>query len=71
MLNTRDAMALLSNGAMSAAEVNSMLVSMGHSREDCAIAFAELCSLPDSRVRVGKYQKGEYHAEIYLTVVEE
>jgi len=66
-MNTIDTMRVFSDGRMSAHDVRALLVSMGHSKEDCAEAFGQLVNEPGASVRVGAYQKGEFYAEIYLT----
>jgi hypothetical protein len=67
-METIDAMRPFCDGSTSAHDLRSLMVSMGHSPEDFADAFAALSSLPGSSIRVGRYEKGEYHAEIYLSV---
>lgn len=68
-MNTLEAMRLFADGNTSMHDMRSLLLSMGHSAEDIAQSFATLAAEPGSIVRVGRYQKGEYHAEIYLRVV--
>ena len=68
MLNTVDAMRLFCDGQTSIFEVRSILMSIGHSKQDCADAFAILHAEPGTKLRFGKYQKDEWQAEIYLTV---
>jgi len=66
-MNTIEAMRLFSDGRMSFHDIRSLLMSMGHSRQDCADAFVALFDEPGSSLRVGSYVKGELYAEIYLT----
>jgi len=70
MLNTLDAMRLFCDGQMSIFDIRSILMSIGHSRQDCADAFSVLHSEPGSTMRFGKYVKDEWQAEIFLTAVQ-
>lgn len=67
-MNTIDAMRPFCDGSTSFSEMRSLLMSMGHSPQDIRDAFYELVSQPQNTLRVSKYQKGEYHAELYLTI---
>jgi hypothetical protein len=67
-MDTISAMRLFSDGSMSMHDTRALLMSMGHSAEDCARAFVTLTGEPGSSIRVGAYQKQELQAELYLTV---
>lgn len=66
-MDTIEAMRLFADGNTSMHDMRSLLVSMGHSAEDIAQSFTALSSEEGSSIRVGRYQKGEHYAEIYLT----
>lgn len=66
-MDTVDAVRLFSDGRMSMHDTRALLMSMGHSAEDCARAFVEVIGDSMTNVRVGAYQKDEWHAELYLT----
>ena len=70
-MNTIDTLRLFCDGQMSAHDIRALMESMGHSREDFAEAFTTLFEEPGSTLRVGKYRKGEYFAELYLTVAQQ
>jgi hypothetical protein len=67
-MDTISAVRLFSDGRMSMHDTRALLMSMGHSAEDCARAFVSVIGLPGTSVRVGAYQKEEMQAELYLTV---
>lgn len=67
-MDTLKAMRPFCDGNISVHNLYALLESMGHSYEDCVAAFSTLVSEPGSTIRIGSYQKGEYHAEIYLSV---
>ena len=67
-MDTIEAMRPFCDGNTSFHDMRSLLISMGHSTEDIRDAFYELVSQPENTLRVGRYQKGEYHAEVYLTL---
>lgn len=66
-MNTLETLRLFSDGRMSVHDTRALMLSMGHSQEDFADALVVLSAEPTSSIRVGKYQKEEYQAELYLT----
>ena len=50
---------------MSMHDIRDLLVSMGHEREAIAEAFVTLSAT--GSIRVGRAERGEYQAELYLT----
>lgn len=68
-MTTIELLRLFSDGRTSAHDARALLMSMGHTREDFAEAFAELAGEDGASIRVGGYQSGEMQAELYLTAV--
>jgi hypothetical protein len=66
-MNTVETMRLFCDGAMSIHDIYALLMSMGHSHQDCVNAFGVLQAEPGSYLRVGAYHKEELQAELYLT----
>ena len=68
-MDTITTLRLFSDGRMSVHDTRALMVSMGHTSEDFAEAFAELAGEEGASIRVGGYQSGESQAELYLTAV--
>lgn len=68
-MNTIDTLRLFSDGRMSAHDTRALMLSMGHTQEDFAEAFATLAEEAGSSIRVNRYQSEELQAELYLTAV--
>lgn len=64
-METLEAVRLFADGRMSMHDIRDLLVSMGHSREAIAQAFVTLSGA--GSIRVGRAERDEYHAELYLT----
>jgi len=67
MLNTVDALRLFADGQTSMHDARSILMSLGHSRQDFADAVGVLVE-EGAVVRFSNYRKGELYAEMYLTL---
>lgn len=67
-METIDAVRMFCDGRMSLHDVRSLVVSMGHTAESFVAAVNQLSSEEGSSIRVGSFQRGEYQAELYLTV---
>lgn len=55
------------DGQMSLFDIRALVESMGVTREEFTAAVTTLSAEEDSSMRVGRYQKGELQAELYLT----
>lgn len=66
-MSTIEAMRMFCDGRMSQYDVRALLMSMGHSFEDCTAAFVALSGEAGGSIRFSPYHKGEYQADIFLT----
>lgn len=67
-MNTIDTLRLFSDGRTSAHDARALLVSMGHSAEEFAEAFATLAEEAGSTIRISRPHVEEMQADLYLRV---
>lgn len=67
-MNIIDRLRLFSDGQTSAHDARALLMSMGHTQEEFAEAFADLAAQAGSSIRISKVTMGEMQADIFLRV---
>lgn len=65
-MNAVDTFRMFADGAMSVHDIYALMISMGHSREDCVNAFNTVTSEPGTTIRFSKAVRDEYQAEIFV-----
>ena len=66
-MNALDTLRLFSDGRMSAFDARALMLSMGHTREEFAEAFATLAGEAGSSIRISRPQVDELQADLFLT----
>lgn len=67
-MDALDRLRLFSDGRTSAHDARALLMSMGHTQEEFAEAFATLSEMAGTSIRVSRATMGEMQADIFLTV---
>lgn len=68
-MDTINTVRMFCDGQMSVHDVRALVLSMGHSESDFVSAIGTLLAEDGAAMRISRYQKEEYQADLYLTAV--